>query len=151
MTPPTPPTTGSEPAANGVHARARSRWWWLLAALGAAVVVVAIVAVVTVSGGSAPGFSDAADVEAFEYDYVIPAGTQARLDAGETVEIVPASLTVRVGESIRIVNDDDANHVVGGFFVPAGATLQQHFNSAGELIGECDVHPSGTFRLIVEP
>lgn len=121
-------------------------------AVVAAVLIAATIWFVAIRQPSdAPQMSDAATTEVFEYDYVIPAGTQDRIDAGETVEVVPAELTVKVGQSIRIVNDDDSNHVVGTFFVPAGATLRQHFNTPGELIGECDVHPSGRFRLVVEP
>lgn len=119
--------------------------------IGAVGVLIAAIAVTgyLVTRSSGDLVSEAGDDERFEYDYLIPAGTQQRIDAGETVEIVPASLTVRVGESIRIVNSDDVDHIVGGFFVPAGTTLRQHFNSPGELIGECDVHPSGEFRLVI--
>lgn len=83
----------------------------------------------------------------FEWDFVIPDGTAARIAAGETIEIVPAELTVRVGEAIRIVNNDTSNHVVGVFFVAAGETLTQRFQSPGVLQGECTVHPSGAFTL----
>ncbi len=46
--------------------------------------------------------------EKVDYDYVIPAGTQDRKLGGETVEIMPPTLDVEVGESIRIRNDDPA-------------------------------------------
>jgi plastocyanin len=84
-----------------------------------------------------------------EYDVVIPAGSGARIDAGEQLEILPAELVVRVGESIRIVNHDDRGHVVGIFYVGAGETLIQTFTTAGELSGDCSVHPSGRFTLKV--
>lgn len=120
--------------------------------------VLVVVAVLLVLGGwmmtrgsGTPSISQVDDDTEFEYDYVIPAGTAARVEAGEAVEVVPAELTVRVGEDIRIVNEDDADHAVGVFFVPAGRILTQHFNSPGVLEGQCDVHPSGNFKLIVEP
>jgi plastocyanin len=84
-----------------------------------------------------------------EYDVVIPAGSGARIDAGEQLDILPAELVVRVGESIRIVNHDDRGHVVGIFYVGAGETLIQTFTTAGELSGDCSVHPSGRFTLKV--
>ena len=84
-----------------------------------------------------------------EYDVVIPAGSGDRIDAGEQLDILPAELVVRVGESIRIVNDDDRGHVVGIFYVGAGETLIQTFTTAGELSGDCSVHPSGRFTLKV--
>lgn len=101
-------------------------------------------------GSAGVDITAADDATRFEYDYVIPPGTASRIAAGESVEIVPAELVVRVGEAIRIVNNDDEDHVVGVFFVAAGETLTQRFNRAGVLAGECSVHPSGAFTLRVE-
>lgn len=89
-------------------------------------------------------------VTEFDHDYVIPAGTADRLAAGELLEIVPAELVVKVGDTIRIVNEDDTDHLVGLFFVGAGQTMTQRFRSEGTLQGECSVHPSGQFRIVVE-
>lgn len=100
-------------------------------------------------GSSMPGIRAADSGAQAEYVYVIPAGTGALLDDGERVEIIPAELTVQVGETIEITNDDDRGHVIGAFYVGAGETLRQTFTTAGELAGECSVHPSGSFRLIV--
>ncbi len=96
-----------------------------------------------------PGIDAANGDEAPDYDYLIPAGTGARLDAGDLIEIIPAELEVRVGEVLRIVNDDDRGHVIGAFYVSAGETLTQTFSTPGELSGECSVHPSGSFTLTV--
>jgi plastocyanin len=97
-----------------------------------------------------PGISSA-DFDAVpDYDYLIPAGTGARLDAGERVEIIPADLEVRVGQVLRIVNEDDRGHVIGAFYVASGETLRQRFASPGVLSGECSVHPSGSFTLTVK-
>ena len=95
--------------------------------------------------------ADVADVADVEYDYTIPLGTKDRLDTGETVEIVPPVLTVHVGESIRIANDDDAGHVVGVFYVGAGETTTSRFTAPGELTDSCTVHSDGEFTLRVEP
>jgi len=85
----------------------------------------------------------------FDYDYLIPPGTGERYDAGEFIEILPAELEVSVGEVLRIVNEDERDHLVGPFFVGAGETLTQRFSTAGEFEGLCTVHPSGQFILIV--
>lgn len=100
----------------------------------------------------APGRPDSVTVDDaahFDHEYLIPLGTGDRIRDGAVVEILPRELVVRVGESIRIVNDDDEGHVVGVFYVGAGETLTQRFDSPGELTGECDVHPSGEFTLRV--
>lgn len=89
------------------------------------------------------------DATEFQHDYLIPAGTAARIAGGEAIEIVPAELVVEVGDALRIVNEDSADHIVGVFFVAAGETLTQRFNSEAVLEGECSVHPSGSFTLRV--
>lgn len=107
-------------------------------------------------GGSDDGassgieISGAEDADAYAYAYTIPPGTAGRIAAGQVVEIVPAELVVKVGEAIRIVNNDSEDHIVGVFFVASGETLTQRFNSEGVLEGECSVHPSGAFTLRVE-
>lgn len=88
--------------------------------------------------------------EGYDYDYVIPFGTGRRLDGGEEVEIVPAELDVKVGERIRIVNEDVRGAAVGIFWVPAERTVAMEFTTPGTLTGECDVHPSGVFTINVE-
>lgn len=93
--------------------------------------------------------TDADDATEFQHDYVIPLGTAERIEAGEPIEIVPAELVVEVGDALRIVNADSSDHIVGVFFVAAGETLTQRFNSEAVLEGECSVHASGAFTLRV--
>lgn len=82
-----------------------------------------------------------------DYEYLIPAGTGDRIRAGEDVEILPAELDVRVGETIRIVNQDTEGHFVGVFYVGPGETVTERFSSPGEYTGQCTVHPSGKLSL----
>lgn len=91
---------------------------------------------------------DSPDAEV-DYLYVIPEGTADRITAGETVEILPARLVVRVGEVIRVVNEDDTGHFVGIFYVGAGETVTQRFASPGDFSGFCTIHPSGQISLHV--
>jgi plastocyanin len=77
------------------------------------------------------------------FEYVIPAGAGEALDAGTPLEILPAQLDAKVGDTIRIENDDDRGHTVGPFFVGANETLTQRFSTPGEFVGVCTVHPSG--------
>ena len=94
--------------------------------------------------------TDVDDVGEFDHEYVIPLGTSFRIASGEDVEIVPRELVVEVGDSIRIINEDDRGHSVGVFYVGAGESLTQRFDSPGVLEGLCSVHPSGAFTLRVE-
>jgi plastocyanin len=153
MTSPEVDPTGAA-AAPRTRAGMSHRQWIALAVLVPIVLVGAFVAGRALMPEEArPGIQlgNAEDASEFDWDYVIPAGTAARIQAGEEVEIVPADLTVRVGDVIRIVNDDTSDHIVGVFFVGAGETLTQRFKTEGVLQGECSVHSSGSFTLRVEP
>jgi hypothetical protein len=83
------------------------------------------------------------------YEYVVPAGAGEAYDRGEPLEILPASLEAKVGEVIRIRNEDERGHIVGPFYVGPGETLVQRFASPGVFVGQCTVHPSGQFELSV--
>jgi plastocyanin len=127
--------------------RSRSVVLVAIAVIGAAIVAV------LVEGGSDVGgleLANADDETVFQLDYVIPEGTAARVAAGDQIDIVPAEINARVGDAIRIVNDDTADHVVGIFFVGSGETVTQRFTSAGVLTGLCTIHASGAFTLRVE-
>ncbi len=118
-----------------------------------AIAVLALVGLGACSGDEQPEsivVTDVDDVGEFDHEFVIPAGTGDRIQAGEDVEIVPRELVVRVGDSLRIVNEDDQGHAVGVFYVGSGETLTQRFDSPGVLEGLCDIHPSGTFTLRVQ-
>lgn len=118
-----------------------------------AIAVLALVGLGACSGDEQPEsivVTDVDDVGDFDHEFVIPAGTGDRIQAGEDVEIVPRELVVRVGDSLRIVNEDDQGHAVGVFYVGSGETLTQRFDSPGVLEGLCDIHPSGTFTLRVQ-
>ena len=96
---------------------------------------------------------EVAEIEAVgnaEYRFEIPPGAGEARDAGTPLEILPAELRAKVGESIEIVNEDDRGHLVGPWFVDAGETLRQEFTSPGEFIGICTVHPSGEIKVIVD-
>lgn len=86
-----------------------------------------------------------------DYTYTIPAGTAKRIAAGEKVSILPAELTVRVGETIRIVNQDDKGQIIGPFWVDAHGTVVQRFAQEGTFEGDCAVHASGKIVLKVLP
>ena len=116
-------------------------------------VVVALLVAATVG---ACGGDDRAEVQvvsdpsaSVDHDYVIPIGTNNRIAGGEDVAIVPRVLNVKVGDRIRIENQDDYGAQVGIFNVGAGETVTMEFTTPGRLEGACDVHPSGTFTINV--
>lgn len=83
------------------------------------------------------------------YEYVIPPGAGDALAAGEPLRIVPGRFEAKVGESVRIVNQDRQGHNVGPWYVGPNETLFQKFTSPGVYEGLCTVHPSGAMILEV--
>lgn len=79
----------------------------------------------------------------------IPAGTKARLDAGDRTAAIPRRIEGRVGDTLRIVNRDRALHVVGGFPVAAGQTLDVPLRTAGVTEGMCTAHPDERVAIVV--
>jgi hypothetical protein len=120
----------------------------ITASLIAVIAIGSVVGIVLFSE-EGPQFQPISHSTPADYEYVIPEGTGERIDAGEAISIIPSELDVHVGESIRIVNNDERGHIVGVFFVGSGETMSQEFTTAGTLSGSCTVHPSGEFTLQV--
>lgn len=83
------------------------------------------------------------------YTYVVPQGTQSRIDAGEEISLFPRDLEVRVGDRLVVENEDDATHQVGPYVIGAGQRIEQHFAVPGTIEGFCTLHPSGQVSIVV--
>lgn len=131
----------ADDAPTGSHAAAHRRPFpWRL---------VAVVAVLAAAVAGGLGLGRALGDRSTEHRYVIPAGTGARLDAGERVEIVPASLTFARGDTLTVTNDDDRVHQIGVFGVRPGETLSYRFPNPGVFQGACSVHTSGMLTITI--
>lgn len=123
--------------------------------LGGVLVLLAALGAASILGACGSGSDRTASVSAVDptgtadFAYVIPLGTGERIDRGEPVDIIPANIDARVGQVLRIVNEDTRGHLVGPFFVGKGETLTQRFASPGTLEGACSIHPSGTITVTV--
>ena len=101
-------------------------------------------------GGSEASITESAsNTRSADFEYVIAPGTAARIESGESVEILPPVLTVHVGQTLRIINSDDRSHLIGPFSIAAGQTLTQTFVSVGTLDGACSIRPTNTFEIDV--
>lgn len=136
MTPSMDPPESTDPAE---AAESRHRSVPLL--IAAAIALVGVVVVVALLVWP--------DREGQVLSYVVPAGTQSRIDAGEEVSLFPQRLEVRVGDRITIENRDDATHQVGPYVIGAGQRIEQHFGVPGTIEGFCTLHPSGQVSIVV--
>lgn len=122
---------------DGSTAGPRARWRTVL--LGLVLLASAAVLVVTIQSQRS---SEVVRVE-------VAAGTAERIAAGASIELLPPTLEVAVGDRLEIVNDDRVVHQVGPYTVAPGQTLRQSFTSPGTLEGACTLHPSGAIRIVV--
>lgn len=82
--------------------------------------------------------------------YVVPPGTGTLVERGETVQIMPEKVTLHVGDTLRIRNDDTADAMVGPYFIEAGKEFSLVYGAPGHYIGVCTLSKTGKFELVVE-
>lgn len=82
---------------------------------------------------------------------VIPPGTAARLDAGDTNAGIPERIELTQGDRLVLKNEDVAPHLVGGLFVFDGSTVTAPFREVGTFNYVCSVHPNGRTVFEVAP
>lgn len=118
----------------------RSRIAVLVATMIACAVAIAAMVLLTTGGGREPK----------SYRYVIPAGTQARLDAGEKLNVVPSRLVVHVGDHLLVRNRDSVPHHVGALYVDANGLIRLDFGRVGTIRGLCTLNQEGSAAIVVK-
>lgn len=89
------------------------------------------------------------DREPQTVEVVVPAGTQDRLDAGEEVDVMPARIELRVGDTLHLRNEDDVDQTVGPYFVTAGGNLSLTYSVPGRYEGYCPLSGSDGYEIVV--
>ena len=112
--------------------------------------VVIVAAGAGCGSGDTAGPGDTAGSQEPTFSFVIPAGSNERIAQGEPLDILPRELVAQRNDTIIITNEDDAPHFLGPWFLGPHETLRQRFVEVGVFEGECTVHPSGEFTVIVE-
>lgn len=84
-------------------------------------------------------------------ELVIPAGTAARVAAGEKVASLPEEMTFVLGDTLLVTNQDSVAHELGPLFVPSGqsASMKLEATSPDPWV-ECSFQPQAYFGLIVK-
>ena len=111
-------------------------------------ITVAIAIVFSVAGGDSRSSSvGGGKLWSFE----IPNGTKERIEKGLlTEDYFPEQLTIGVGDTVEIVNNDVAVHSIGPFTVRPGETQKMTFVDPGYYFGICTVglHESVTITVV---
>ncbi len=82
-------------------------------------------------------------------EFVVPAGTADRLALGEKVVVMPDELQLRVGDTLRIRNDDSVAQAVGPYLVDAGAEFELTYGSPGRFQGVCLLSEGNSYDIVV--
>lgn len=82
-------------------------------------------------------------------EIVVPAGTQAKLDRGELVDVMPSELYFKVGDVFRIRNDDSVDQYAGPYLVQAGQQFELKYGSPGKYGGLCNLSGGSTYLIVI--
>jgi len=84
------------------------------------------------------------------HTFEIPYGTNDLQERGLlTVDVVPEDYTVKVGDTVTIVNSDVVVHSFGPFTVRPGETQSMTFTEPGYYFGVCTAGPHDTVTITV--
>ena len=113
--------------------------------------VVALVAVLAVLAAGALTACSSSEREPQTVEVVVPVGTQLRLDAGETVDIMPARIELHVGDTLLIRNHDYVAQTVGPYDVAANSEVSFTYGAPGEFEGYCPLSEGERYEIVVKP
>lgn len=83
-------------------------------------------------------------------EIVIPDGTAEQIRQGEGGQLgIPESMQFVVGDTIKVVNNDSENHILGPLWIPAGSSASLKLEAEQHLAYECTFQPDNYFGLDV--
>jgi hypothetical protein len=88
-----------------------------------------------------------------EVAFVIPAGTEAALERGESAFRFPEEIDLAAGQSVVIKNDDHAMHYFFDIPVGPGQTIRKEFPRSGAFVYQgglsCSISRTNTIMVHV--
>jgi hypothetical protein len=82
-------------------------------------------------------------------ELAIPAGTAARVEAGEDVPAIPQEMTFVLGDTLQVTNYDSVSHQLGPIWVPAGSSASLVMENAEKYAYSCSFATSRYLGLDV--
>jgi hypothetical protein len=82
---------------------------------------------------------------------MIPYGTNARLEAGENINLLPEDTTFVIGDVLEVKNNDIVPHQLGPVWTPPGATGQLVMSKAEKVSYSCSFQSSKYLGFEVLP
>ncbi len=82
-------------------------------------------------------------------ELTIPAGTAARVEAGEDVPAIPQEMIFVLGDTLQVTNHDEVSHQLGPIWVPAGSSASLVMEKADKYAYSCSFATSRYLGLDV--
>ena len=82
-------------------------------------------------------------------ELVIPAGTAASIENGETPPGIPDDMTFVVGDTFVVVNQDEVDHQLGPLWIPPGTSASLNLDVEENFAYECSFQSTKIFGLDV--
>ncbi|MCL4258383.1 MAG: hypothetical protein KJZ53_07640 [Anaerolineales bacterium] len=86
-----------------------------------------------------------------QIELIIPAGTAAKVAAGEQAPGIPDEMTFVLGDVLVVRNEDSETHTLGPLLVPAGASASLPLNEEDNYSMTCSFNASSYMGLTVRP
>lgn len=83
-------------------------------------------------------------------ELVIPAGTADLIRAGQQSPDIPKDMRFVVGDTLRVVNQDDENHQLGPLWIPAEASASLKLELEQTMIFECSFQAGNYLGITVQ-
>lgn len=83
-------------------------------------------------------------------ELTIPSGTAEMIRAGEVPPEIPKDMRFVVGDTLKVINQDDENHQLGLLWIPAATTASLKLESVENLLVECSFQTSSYMGITVQ-
>lgn len=83
-------------------------------------------------------------------ELVIPAGTGEMVRAGQTPPELPRDMRFVVGDTLKVVNQDNENHQLGPLWIPAQTSASLNLESEQNMVFECSFQTGNYLGVTVQ-
>lgn len=83
-------------------------------------------------------------------ELTIPAGTAQLMREGKNPEILSRDMRFVVGDTLKVINNDNENHQLGPLYIPANSSASLKLNTEENLIVECSFESTKYVGLTIQ-
>lgn len=83
-------------------------------------------------------------------EFQIPAGTAQLMRDGENPQILSSDMRFVVGDTLKVINNDNENHQLGPLYIPANSSASLKLDTEENLIVECSFESTKFVGLTIQ-